>query len=64
MSSVLDQRDKADLGISGGTSRTGRLAECRRIGSGISHVQRAAIQTDEPPFPIPGSLRPGCWPAV
>src|SRR5437868_8368225 len=59
MSSILDQGDKADLGIARGTPGTGWLAECCRIGRGIGHIQRAAVQTDEPPLPIPCSLRPG-----
>jgi hypothetical protein len=59
-SSVPNQGDKAHLEISGGPSQTGRFAERRHMGSGIGHFHRAAIQTDEPPFPIACSLCPGC----
>ena len=51
---VLDQGNKADLRIGAAATAGSGPAEGLVVGRLVRNIQRAAVQADQPPLPIPG----------
>jgi len=57
MGSLLQQAHKADLRIGARAPARRRATQGLLVTFGVGHIQRAAVQTHQPPAPIPGAFR-------
>jgi hypothetical protein len=55
--SILQQSDKAELGIGTRSATGGGPAKDLFVFRRIGHLQRAAVQSDEPPVALPSPFR-------